>query len=479
MERGGSSENAFHGVAINGATTRRNEPAMPGDPGTHAYGEFNGQKQYLDMGSPDFDLDDQVTVMAWARWDVDPATGQRKMFLVSTSQDNRYWKGPFQLLYWLPRRVKPRFVFAVRTEQRRRWVFSKTEPQQGVWYHLAGVYDGRHIRLYVDGVQEGMRPLRGAFPTDQPTRLAVACLAQTRSQTEPCYRGMLGGNVDEVRIFRNALSTGEILVFRDAKRPGQDDTALPEVVIHEGDGIANSFHEDGFLLRGAVRDNSGITSMELVISDDSGELLRQMVDISAEGHWAIWVDGSLLTAGQQLNLIIEAVDGAGNRGSLTQTLTVAPADHRARHVVNRATFGATVSLLNTVNRLGADTYLQQQLNPQSINTDEFDTFINAFEPVLTKDDLQVYTLMRAMHSPRQLEEVMTAFWDNHFSTNLNKHGDIDYEFYENRAFREHALGRFRDLLAISAKSPAMRPCSFISTRYPILKESPTKTMLAN
>lgn len=74
---------------------------------------------------------------------------------------------------------------------------------------------------------------------------------------------------------------------------------------------------------------------------------------------------------------------------------------------------------------------------------------------MTKDDLQIYMLMRAMHSPRQLEEVMTVFWDNHFNTDINKHGNVDYEFDEYRAFRAHALGRFRDLLEISAKSPAM------------------------
>ncbi|ETW95795.1 MAG: hypothetical protein ETSY1_29175 [Candidatus Entotheonella factor] len=450
-----SSDNAFHGVAVNGATTGRDEPALPGDPGTHAYGEFDGQSQYLDMGSPDLDLHHQVTVMAWARLDIDPATGRRKMFLISTSQGNRFRNGPFQLLYQLTRHGKSRFAFTVHTEQKRRWVFSKTEPQRGVWYHLAGVYDGHHIRLYVNGVQEGMRPQYGALPTDQSTRLSMACMAQSRSQAQPCYRGMLSGKLDEVHIFRTALSPGDILVLRDARHPGVEDATPPEVIIHEADGIANTFEEDGFLLRGTVHDDHDIASMELTLSDASGEVLRQRVDFSAGGHWAVWVDGSLLTAGQPLHVSLEVIDGAGNRRHLTQTVSVAPTDNRARQLVNRLTFGATVSLLNTVNQLGADAYLQQQLQPQSIPADDFDIFIDAFEPVLTKDDLQVYMLMRAMHSPRQLQEVMTAFWDNHFNTDINKHGNVDYEFYENRAFRQHALGRFRDLLAISAKSPAM------------------------
>jgi len=51
--------------------------------------------------------------------------------------------------------------------------------------------------------------------------------------------------------------------------------------------------------------------------------------------------------------------------------------------------------------------------------------------------------------------VMTQFWDNHFNTDVNKHGNTEFELAENDLFRANALGRFRDLLAVSAKSPAM------------------------
>jgi len=50
---------------------------------------------------------------------------------------------------------------------------------------------------------------------------------------------------------------------------------------------------------------------------------------------------------------------------------------------------------------------------------------------------------------------MTWFWENHFNTDLNKSGSVAYEFQENQLFRSHALGRFRDLLQVSATSPAM------------------------
>lgn len=309
--------------------------------GTHGYGAFNGENQYVDMGSPDFGLDDQLTVLAWARWDIDPTTGKRRTYLLSTSRDNRTHWGPFQLQHRYFR-GQPRFAFVVRTRRGARVVRSKTEPQQGVWYHLAGVYDGQRMRLYVNGIQEGIARHRGAFPEDQDANLYVACKAHMHRQTHQCFKGFLAGLMDEVRIFRTALSPGEILALRNEARTGSNDGAAPEVVIYDSDGIANSFQENGFLLSGTASDDSGITSMEVVLFNDSSELLRQMVPISAGGSWAIWVDGSLLTAGQSLHLEIETVDGAGNRGFLTQTFTVAPADNRARHLVNRMTFGATI-----------------------------------------------------------------------------------------------------------------------------------------
>src|SRR5208282_3693835 len=65
-------------------------------------------------------------------------------------------------------------------------------------------------------------------------------------------------------------------------------------------------------------------------------------------------------------------------------------------------------------------------------------------------------LLRAIYSERQLDEVMTDFWFNHFNVFLNK-GEDRYLLtsYERDAIRLHALGKFEDLLVATAKSPAM------------------------
>ena len=71
-------------------------------------------------------------------------------------------------------------------------------------------------------------------------------------------------------------------------------------------------------------------------------------------------------------------------------------------------------------------------------------------------DLAEAKIYRAIYSNRQLEEVLTDFWFNHFNVYLDKGADhYLVTSYERDAIRPHVLGRFRDLLEATAKSPAM------------------------
>ncbi|ABF41868.1 conserved hypothetical protein [Candidatus Koribacter versatilis Ellin345] len=75
---------------------------------------------------------------------------------------------------------------------------------------------------------------------------------------------------------------------------------------------------------------------------------------------------------------------------------------------------------------------------------------------LVEDELKDSKLLRAIYSDRQLEEVMTDFWFNHFNIFLNKGPDRYFVTeYERDVIRRHALGKFKDLLNATAHSPAM------------------------
>jgi uncharacterized protein (DUF1800 family) len=71
-------------------------------------------------------------------------------------------------------------------------------------------------------------------------------------------------------------------------------------------------------------------------------------------------------------------------------------------------------------------------------------------------DVQSAKLARAVSSERQLQEVMTDFWENHFTVFAGKGLDrIFIPAFDRDVIRPRALGNFRDLLGAVAKSPAM------------------------
>lgn len=65
-------------------------------------------------------------------------------------------------------------------------------------------------------------------------------------------------------------------------------------------------------------------------------------------------------------------------------------------------------------------------------------------------------ILRAVHSERQLQEVLVAFWFNHFNVFAGKETvRVTAGHFEAEAIRPHVLGRFRDLLGATARHPAM------------------------
>ena len=80
-------------------------------------------------------------------------------------------------------------------------VSSASGVNYGQWVHVAGVYDGSTVRIYVNGVQQGSTPFTGSL----------------MSYTQPLYIGAHGqpaefakGVIDEVRIYSQALSPAQV-----------------------------------------------------------------------------------------------------------------------------------------------------------------------------------------------------------------------------------------------------------------------------
>jgi len=77
-------------------------------------------------------------------------------------------------------------------------------------------------------------------------------------------------------------------------------------------------------------------------------------------------------------------------------------------------------------------------------------------PQRVVQELAMAKVTRAIYSERQLQQVMDDFWFNHFNVYAQK-GEVKWYLtsYERDAIQPHTLGKFRDLVEATAKSPAM------------------------
>jgi hypothetical protein len=169
-----------------------------------------------------------------------------------------------------------------------------------------------------------------------------------------------------------------------------------------------------------------------------------------------------------------------------------PGDRQMLHVLDRLAFGPTREDLAHVKRVGIERYIAEQLDPkalpeppelaarlaglETLRLDPIELFVRYGPPLpgggmkpspdeakarreaarIIVREAALARVLRALYSPRQLEQVMVDFWFNHFNVFALK--GLDHLWigaYEAAAIRPHALGRFGDLLLATARHPAM------------------------
>ncbi|MDP5086683.1 MAG: DUF1800 domain-containing protein [Yoonia sp.] len=130
--------------------------------------------------------------------------------------------------------------------------------------------------------------------------------------------------------------------------------------------------------------------------------------------------------------------------------------------LSRMTNGPTAELYARVREIGITNYIDEQLNPSAINDAVFNSLnADAFLHTTSNDQGRILSglfrnnLAHSAFSEKQLQDVMSDFWSNHFFAST-KDSDIRQQNVEDRQFfRENAFGDFEDLLLYSARSPLM------------------------
>jgi uncharacterized protein (DUF1800 family) len=203
-------------------------------------------------------------------------------------------------------------------------------------------------------------------------------------------------------------------------------------------------------------------------------------------------------------LAATALLGAEQQGPTVAAAAIPNDDRAIVHVLNRIGFGPGPGDIGKVRAIGLQAYIDRQLRPERIPDRPVEARLAGLatlglssreiserfarpmmearrerqraaaeqpqpqvEPPRMPNPMQqqannvlvelsAQKILRAAYSERQLQEVLTDFWFNHFNVDARK-GQVRFMLteYEREAIRPHVFGRFRDLLGATAKSPAM------------------------
>ena len=147
----------------------------------------------------------------------------------------------------------------------------------------------------------------------------------------------------------------------------------------------------------------------------------------------------------------------------------------SRHLANRFSYGWTPALQGQITDAGGPTaWFERQLQPGTIDDSFYSgsalwwPSINASAETLWQRhqsqtqmlweamaDYQRWCLVRRLHSRRQVQEVLTDFWEHHLHVPAVGEAQAPFRIAYGKAIRARALGSFEALLQLAITHPAM------------------------
>jgi beta-galactosidase len=165
--------------------------------------DLSGHDEWVELyRDPGLDVTgDQLTLALWVlprRW-----TGHGPLITKGDHQFGLLRSAPDSLEFFI--------------HDRERIAVSAATPEdwEGRWHHVAGVYDGAELRLYVDGAVSGTTAHSGAIDHN-PFPVNVGRNAAIHGQEHPGE--LLNAVIDDVRIFARALDRSELDVHTPSLR---------------------------------------------------------------------------------------------------------------------------------------------------------------------------------------------------------------------------------------------------------------------
>jgi hypothetical protein len=166
---------------------------------------FDGIDDFIEISNTNdaLSLGSSFTIAAWVKpaatgierrtnpiiWKISSDGSNRDNYLLSWANDSTFMAG-------LERS----------TEDRDFEIFSTTK-QFSNWYHVAGIYNGQNLQIYVDGVLEKSIQIGAVTPYTGSAPLRIG----NNLNSNHANAGVFNGVIDEVAIYNRSLTTIELL----------------------------------------------------------------------------------------------------------------------------------------------------------------------------------------------------------------------------------------------------------------------------
>jgi uncharacterized protein (DUF1800 family) len=218
----------------------------------------------------------------------------------------------------------------------------------------------------------------------------------------------------------------------------------------------------GATLFGAVQDPQAYDMVEVTVGPNARTV---NVDVGPRtGQFAVRLFAEDFPADGEVSVTVTAssTSGAGSASApVTYTIEGAAPTDGVVQALSRMTFGPTADLYARVRAQGFEAFVNEQLNPNSINDGAFESsgpfsrVQGAQNGYQFKVGMRESLIAHSIFTERQFQEVMGQFWSNHFHA-INKDTTVRVQAREDlEYYRENAFGNFEDLLLYSARSPLM------------------------
>lgn len=156
---------------------------------------FDGQGDYIEIiDSNDFTITSQITVSAWIKTDkID------KRWQAVVTKGDRSWR-----LQGQRRGYALEFACTGLVIPGSMWgsLYGTIDANDGQWHHVAGVYDGQKICLYIDARLDVSQPASGRIRLDDK----AVVIGDNSQKPGRCWNGL----IDDVRIYSYGMTPEEV-----------------------------------------------------------------------------------------------------------------------------------------------------------------------------------------------------------------------------------------------------------------------------